>query len=68
MPARTKKQWKYIWYLRNKNKNKKRVPEKDKWAMKPEWTAGVDYKELPQAAEQFITKFEDFVNEKNNEE
>ena len=62
MPVKSKKQFRYIQWLRHK-KNKSK---KDAWANDPEWT-DVNYKELPQAAENFITKFENFINEKNKD-
>jgi len=47
MSAKSKKQWRYIQYLRNKYGSKSEAPEKYKWAFDSDWT-DVDYKSLPE--------------------
>lgn len=36
MPAKSEKQLKYIYYLKNKYKSKSKAPKKYKWAFDPE--------------------------------
>jgi len=64
MPAKSKKQFRYIQYLRSLNKNKKSAPKKNKWAYEKGWTKGVKYKAL----KEYITpKFNDLYNDTLND-
>ena len=56
MPAKSKKQFRYIQYLRSLNKNKAKAPKKRKWAYEKGWTKGVNYKSLK---ESITPKFND---------
>lgn len=52
MPVQSKTQFKYIWYLRNKYKDKKTTPDNLKWIWDDEWI-NVNYDNLPQKKEMF---------------
>jgi hypothetical protein len=47
MPVTSKKQLKYIFFIRNKYKHKKHTPKKYSWVWDDEWIKGVDMKKLP---------------------
>jgi hypothetical protein len=68
MPAKSQQQMKFIFFLRNKYKNKKDAPDKYKWAFDPEWTEDIKMKKLPvkteKVSENIIQRFSEFV--KNN--
>jgi hypothetical protein len=60
MPATSKKQYKFIWALRNKYGSKKKAPKKYHWVFDDEWT-DVDYQELPQkVSETRVMKFDEW--------
>lgn len=49
MPAKSKKQLKYIYVMRNKYKSKKKAPKKMKWVFNDEWTKNVKMSELSES-------------------
>lgn len=60
MPATSKKQYKFIWALRNKYGSKKKAPKKYHWVFDDEWI-DVDYQELPQkVSETRVMKFDEW--------
>lgn len=64
MPAKTKRQFKYIHAMRRKYKSKKKAPKNMKWVFSKEWT-DVDYKSLPESLKmRHIHSFIEFINEK----
>lgn len=54
MPAKSKKQLRFIWANRRKYKNKKRTPKKMKWIWKPEWL------HLHKESNSYIISYNDF--------
>ena len=63
MPAKTKRQFKYIRAMRNKYKSEKKAPENMKWVFGKEWT-DVSYKNLPESfGNKHINNYIDFINE-----
>lgn len=56
MPAKSKKQLRFIYAMRNKYKKKKYAPKNMKWVFNKEWTEGVKMKDLPE----YVKKNESF--------
>jgi len=54
MPAKSKKQLRFIWANRRKYKNKKRTPKNMKWIWKPEWV------HLQKESTSYIMSFNEF--------
>lgn len=64
MPAKTKRQFKYIWAMRRKYKSKKKAPKNMKWVFGKEWT-DVSYKNLPESIKtRYVQSYIDFLNER----
>jgi hypothetical protein len=61
MPAKSQQQLKYIYAMRNKYSDKKRIPKNMKWIFNKEWTDGVKMKSLPKHVEnESIMTFDEF--------
>lgn len=62
MPARSRKQLKYIWTMRKKYKTKKNAPKSMKWVFNKEWTEDIKPSTLPVR----VKDFKSYVSENYN--